>query len=258
MRSFLQATLKVLCSFLIGIVFTFFVFESVFKSEKLSEASEISADSNITQTERGITQQAILRSRLSAVQIMSASESTPIVSSSSGTYFKYKNRYYILTVAHVIMGPCDSLRIMVHQDMYECKKFVTVDRIVDYAIIEVDKLWNRTPVILFRNTPRNSGWDEALSIQTGVYYTGFPNGLGPLTIDGRIVGYDNSENTYIHSFAWPGSSGSGVFNDRGEFIGFVMAISVGVTEFGVTVLEDVAIMVPLYQIDWNVLEQGEE
>ena len=36
-----------------------------------------------------------------------------------------------------------------------------------------------------------------------------------------------------------------------------MAISVGATEFGVTVLEYIAIVVPLYQIDWRAISKGD-
>ena len=93
-----------------------------------------------------------------------------------------------------------------------------------------------------------------MAIQTKIYYTGYPNGLGPFTIDGKVVGFDSSENIYIHSFAWPGSSGSGVFNEKGQMIGYTMAISVGATEYGIDVLEDIVIVVPLYKINWNMLQ----
>jgi len=257
MRNLLSIFLKCLTTFLIGAVFTAFVFESVFKSQSLKSASAIASEQNITHNVSWGTRHAILSSRQSAVQVMSASEDTPLVSSSSGTYIKYNNQYYVLTVAHAIMGECSGLRILVSQEMFDCKRYVVIDRHTDYAIIQIDKLPNRKPINIKRQVPNNSKWDRALSIQSTVFYTGYPNALGPLTINGKIVGHDYYENVYVHSFAWPGSSGSGVFNDSGELIGYVMAISVGATEFGVTVLEDIAIVVPLYQIDWSTIKKGE-
>ena len=257
MRSLLKIASQMILSFIVGAVFSFFIFESVLKSKSLSANSEIAADDNITLKEDATTRRAILMSRESAVQIMSASEDTPVVSSSSGTYIRYNNRYYVLTVAHAIMGSCSNLRILAHQEMYHCKRFAAIDRYTDYAIIEVDKLLNRKPVRIKRSVPGNFEWSDAIAVQSDVFYTGYPNALGPLTINGKIVGHDYYENVFVHSFAWPGSSGSGVFNDSGEFIGFIMAISVGATEFGVTVLEDIAIVVPLYQIDWSAIEKGD-
>ena len=218
MRSLLKIASQMIVSFIVGAVFSFFIFESVLKSKSLSAAHEIAADDNVTLKEDATTKRAILMSRESAVQIMSASEDTPIVSSSSGTYVKYNGKHYVLTVAHAIMGPCSNLRILAHQEMYHCKKFAAIDRYTDYAIIEVDKLLNRKPVRIKRSVPDSSEWSGALAIQSDVFYTGFPNALGPLTINGKIVGHGYHENVYVHSFAWPGSSGSGVFNDSGEFV----------------------------------------
>ena len=95
--------------------------------------------------------------------------------------------------------------------------------------------------------------EGTVSSSSGTYYTGYPNGQGPLTFAGEISGHDSSENVYVHSFAWPGSSGSGVFSDSGKLIGIIVAISVGSTEFGIDVLEDIVIVIPLYKIDWDML-----
>ena len=75
------------------------------------------------------------------------------------------------------------------------------------------------------------------------------------TLDGKIVGFNDNEDMFIHSYAWPGASGSGVFNEDGKLIGYIMAISLGFTEYGISVLEDIVIVVPLFKIDWDELEQ---
>ena len=65
-----------------------------------------------------------------------------------------------------------------------------------------------------------------------ITYTGFPNRHNLLTIRGAIAGYDSEEDVLlIQSFAWMGSSGSGVFDLSGKFIGVVSAIDVGVAYY---------------------------
>jgi RNase H-fold protein (predicted Holliday junction resolvase) len=41
-----------------------------------------------------------------------------------------------------------------------------------------------------------------------------------------------------------------VFNDRGKLIGIIMALDVGTTQYGVDVLENLLIVVPVHHIDW--------
>ena len=82
------------------------------------------------------------------------------------------------------------------------------------------------------------------------FYTGYPNNIGPLTLHGRIAGFADNGYIFIDSYAWTGSSGSGVFDQNGKLIGIIMALDVGVTQYGADVLENLLIVVPAYQIDW--------
>ena len=56
---------------------------------------------------------------------------------------------------------------------------------------------------------------------------------------------------FLHSYAWPGSSGSGVFSHNGNMIGIIIALNVGITAAGYDVLEDLVIVTPLFMIDWD-------
>ena len=82
------------------------------------------------------------------------------------------------------------------------------------------------------------------------FYTGYPNNMGPLTLHGRIAGFADNGYFFVDSYAWTGSSGAGVFNQNGKLIGIIMALDVGVTQYGADVLENLLIVVPTYQIDW--------
>jgi len=57
----------------------------------------------------------------------------------------------------------------------------------------------------------------------------------------------------IRAYAWAGSSGSAVYTEDGYLIGYVLAVDVGGSEFGGDVLENILIVAPAYQIDWDVV-----
>jgi hypothetical protein len=216
---------------------------------------EIRSDHNISDVLEHPFSSAVRSSRLSSVSVMSMSIEGGYVSSSSGTYIVRDEKYYVLTVSHGISTQdCDFIRIVVDEDIYNCTEISVYDETVDYAILEVHPIPDRMAVDVLLHVPPANKWIENLSIGARTVYTGYPSGMGPLTIEGSIAGYTESDNIYLHSFAWPGSSGSGVFNDRHNLIGFIMAINLGYTEFGITVLEDIVIVVPLHKIDWDTLE----
>jgi hypothetical protein len=234
-------------TFLIGLAIA-----SSFKQAQISSARSIQSSDNVSNLLDRRAALTVRKSRKSAVNVMSISEDG-FISSSSGTYFVIGDRHYIITVSHGIVGGCASVRILSAGHMTECIRIAMIDRDIDYAIIEVEQIPARTPIRIPQEYPNNRDWERHLAIQRTVYYTGYPNGSGPLTFEGQIAGHDNSENIYMHSFAWPGSSGSGVFSETGEMIGLIVAISVGATDYGIDVLEDVVIVIPLYKIDWNML-----
>ncbi len=234
-------------TFLIGLAVT-----SSFKQAQISSARSIQSPDNVSSFLDKRAASTVKKSRKSAVNVMSIS-GDGYISSSSGTYFVLEGRHYIITVSHGIVGECPSIRILSDGQMTECVRIAMIDRDIDYAIIEVEQIPERTPIRIPREYPNNRDWEQHLAIQRTVYYTGYPNGFGPLTFGGQIAGHDVSENIYVHSFAWPGSSGSGVFSESGEMIGLIVAISVGATDYGIDVLEDVVIVIPLYKIDWNML-----
>lgn len=236
------------------LVFCLFAGFSMYKNSQLSSKHQIQSSDNISNIPGAPPARVIRMSRNSAVNIMSMSE-TGAVAASSGTYIRYGANYYILTVNHGIIGQCESTRILVGNEFYECIEIAARNRNVDYAILKIEEIEQLEPISIPRHLPRNSEWDEALSIHTDTIYTGYPNTTGPLTIDGKIVGYSNTEDLFVHSYAWPGSSGSGVFNEQGRLIGYIMAVSLGYTEYGINVLEDIVIVVPIFKIDWSLISE---
>lgn len=220
---------------------------------ELPQLQDIQSSRNITEHLPLDERNALRSSRESTVRILSLSMDGRIAST-TGTYFEFKGGHYVLTVAHGIVGPCETTRIFSEPDGFvPCSEIIIKNVNVDYAIIAIEELPSLEPIELPQATPRAHEWKQALSAQTKVFYTGYPNSTGPLTVDGRVIGYALGDFVYLNSFAWGGASGSGVFTSDGKFIGYILAIDIGQTEYGIDVLENIVIVVPAFKIDWSVL-----
>ena len=239
-----------------GAGLAFLVFMSTYKSMmELPPTNEIQEYGNITNTLPPSERATLRRSRESTVRVLSMGAEGG-VATTTGTYFKLQGRYYVLTVMHGLVGSCDVTRIWAEGDGFTpCKKVVVGNVAIDYAIIEVEQIPSLSPISLPRSLPRASQWKEALSAQTKLYYTGFPNSTGPLTFAGRVAGYADGDYIYMNSFAWGGASGSGVFTANGDFIGYILAIDIGQTAYGIDVLENLVVVVPAFKIDWATLTE---
>ena len=194
---------------------------------------------------------AIKNSRSSAVRLLSLDIQSGMVSTFSGTYIKSYGNYFVVTVAHGIQGECEFTKIVYDQNVYECKKYIVVDELQDYAIIQINEIQDRHPIEIPKQLPRNKEWKSALTLLNRVVYSGYPNSIGPLTISGKIAGLSGGEFIYLDSYAWQGSSGSGVFDSKGRFIGYIVAVDVGTTEFGIQILNNIVLVAPSYKINWE-------
>jgi len=196
---------------------------------------------------------AVKKSRESAVRVISIDGASGHVSTFSGTYVKSYGSYFIVTVAHGMAGPCEFTKVVYAQELYDCIKIIEKNDKLDYAVIQVEPIPTRVAVRMPKDLPRNQQWKHAFSLHNRVIYTGYPNNIGPLSIGGYVSGANGTNFIYLDSYAWEGSSGSGVFDSKGRFIGYVIAIDVGATEFGVQVLNNVVLVVPSFKIDWTKL-----
>ena len=165
----------------------------------------------------------------------------------------HDGKFYVITAGHGIVGDCEYFYVATSEDdVYDCIKYIVVDKYIDYAIIEIEKVTDRIPIELKKNIPKNNEWRQEIAVLSEVFYTGYPNSLGPLTFRGSVAGVSDENYIYLHSYAWPGSSGSGVFGRDGNMIGIIIALNVGLTGAGYDVLEDLVIVTPLFMIDWDL------
>jgi hypothetical protein len=228
---------------------------SILKHHKFPTQTELQAIDNISEEYSLVYQRAIKKSRKSAVRILSTSvRFLGGTATSTGTYFTANEKYYVITVDHGLNGPCVLLAIEYDESFYECKEYIVRDSVHDYAIIElVTPITSLEPIKIPEDLPKNYQWKKSYSILNRIVYTGYPNTIGPLTLKGDVVGYAEADYLYVFSHAYGGASGAGVFTIDGKYIGYVTAIDIGASEYGVDVLENIVLVAPAFKIDWSVV-----
>jgi len=193
--------------------------------------------SNLTLTEK--------RVRSSAVKVSSLLED----GHGSGTYLIMYGKRVVVTAAHVV-GNHSSMLIIARDGEEAVGRVVFRDEEADLAFIVVPEIKTRTAI---RYRPQLH-YDERL-IGASLTYTGFPSRHDLLTIRGYVA---SLEHNYVvtNMFGWFGSSGSGVFDNHGRFIGIVSGIDVGgVGVFGMRIpLESIVWVAPVSQIDHEMLK----
>ena len=235
---------------LFGCLLTLTVYSSVVDNMTVPEVTDLTVE-RYSKFHSASYQKAIEKSRNSAVRLISIDAESGMVSTFSGTYVKSYGSYFVVTVAHGLHGPCEYTKIVYNEELYDCIKMIEINDLQDYAVIQVDEIKERTAINIQRDIPRNKQWRPAFTLLNEVVYTGYPNSIGPLSIGGKVAGANGTSFIYLDSYAWEGSSGAGVFDSKGKYIGYVIAIDVGSTEFGVQVLNNVVLVIPAFKIDWT-------
>jgi S1-C subfamily serine protease len=151
----------------------------------------------------------------SSVIITSASPMAE-VAVGSGNYFHIHGHRFILTAAHVI--PNDASIVITERSGLNYKaEVVLMDQAVDLAILKVEKPLRFTEPIDYRPSKR-------VDVGKEVFYCGQPNMMYFTTYEGRVSGTSN-QYLLVDTFAWPGSSGSVLFDKSGRTVGIISAVS---------------------------------
>lgn len=186
----------------------------------------------------------VKRTRQAAVKVRSLLYS----GHGSGTYMVAYGRRVVATAAHVVRN--ESIMLIEGRDgEVVIGKVVFVDHKVDLAFLVVPEIETRTAI---RYRPE-SKYDERL-VGKSLTYTGFPSQHDLLTIRGYIAALENNM-IVSNMFGWFGSSGSGVFDQSGRYLGCVSGLDVGRFGQGVRILlEDIVWVAPISQIDQELLK----
>lgn len=200
---------------------------------------------------------AINKSVQSAVRIISTLDpqgNTGLTSTSSGTYIEHNNTKYILTTAHSIIGYCEDTYAIADELMYPCEAVIMLNHESDIALMEIGEIHGRAPIIVKQDMHSENKIRKSFLVHDKIIYTGYPQGLGPFTFDGKIVSQPSDTGyVFAHTYAWSGSSGSGVFDSSGSLVGLITAVSVANSEYGVDVMEDLVIVTPISLSDVEVI-----
>lgn len=189
---------------------------------------------NLTLTEQ--------RARTSAVKIRSLTQG----GHGSGTYMIAYGRRIVATAAHVVRSET-VMAIDGRDGESVVGQVIFVDHDVDIAFLVVPEMKTRTAV---RYNPRKL-YDERL-IGTPITYTGFPSHHDLLTIRGYVAALEYNM-IVTNMFGWFGSSGSGVYDQKGRLVGVVSGIDVGNIGFRLP-LESIVWVAPMSKIDLKTLE----
>ena len=163
----------------------------------------------------------------------------------TGTYFKYRGHHIVVTAAHIwaasppTMLTSGAVIEAPHEEVIG--KLVYWDPYVDIAILRIPPLESRKAAKFVGET---------------VVYSGFPGQNSLLTFVGELAGDGYGTDLAMHSLAWGGSSGSGVFDIDGRFVGVVSSIMVGRGFFGPQLVGSIVYVAPANLIDMQYVRQN--
>jgi len=189
----------------------------------------------LTQTER--------RARTAAVKV------SPLLRSGhgSGTYTYIHGRRVVLTAAHVVEN-ATVMRIEGRNGEVVVGRVVFRDFDVDIAAIVVPEIKTRT-AIPYRPQLKYNGL-----VGTQLTYTGFPSHHDLLTLRGYVAALERGY-VVTNMFGWFGSSGSGVYDQKGKLVGIVSGIDLGRFGSGYPIpLEQIVWVAPISRIDQTILK----
>jgi hypothetical protein len=171
----------------------------------------------------------------------------------SGTYIKYRGFHLILTAAHVTEGELgDAYEIQSNENSSTVGRLVYQDRDIDVAAILVEPIEDQDPM-------RYRPLDIRADVGTTTLYSGYPSDLNLMSIRGTVAGYEwtapNGPVVMLHTYGWFGCSGSGVYDDRGRFVGILWGVSVE-RAYVPQVIEDIIWVTPANMIDESEIMKG--
>jgi len=163
----------------------------------------------------------------------------------SGTYFKIGKHTVVITAAHLFMfSPGQVLRdeaIITTPHEKVVGTLVYIDDYVDIAIVKVPTLDSRKAANFKRVKNFNVG--------DSLVYSGFPGSNKLFTFGGTLIGEGYGTDLAMQSVAWGGSSGSGVFDLNGRFVGVVVSIMLAPGIDGRQLVESIVYVAPASLID---------
>ena len=155
------------------------------------------------------------RSYASSVKILVTTDDG-LIGHGSGNLFNIGNEYFIVTAAHVVDSNLNYLIQEENGNVLTCN-IIYKDIGNDVAVLKPYGEFTKTI-----SSPYLVNMQKDL-IAKELYYAGNPGELNHISIRGWVA-ESGRKRIVMQSFAWPGSSGSVVFDSAGRVIGVVSAI----------------------------------
>jgi len=178
--------------------------------------------------------------------IISAFDNGGEAATGSGNYMQVNTTKFILTAAHVVMG---KQHIMITEKSgFTYSAYVRyIDEGRDIAILKVYENLQYTKSIEYTTESSRVVGREA-------FYCGHPDRNIFKVFEGRVSGKDNGW-IVIDSFAWPGSSGSVVFDNEGNVLGVISAVSVSAPTGVPVLIPNMVRIAPLGHLKRDFIEE---
>lgn len=161
----------------------------------------------------------------------------------SGAYMLVEGYHVVFTAAHVVKGGQRFL-VIDHAGNKRVGTLVYTQENVDFAILLIPEFKGITPMSLSL-----ADFDPYKSMGKELLFSGFPAGQSLRTVRSSISGVEGKR-FVLHSTAWGGSSGSCVFDSKGNFAGIVFAITLSSFNNAPVLLESMVWVEPYSAIDW--------
>ena len=142
----------------------------------------------------------------------------------SGTLVKYKDMILVLTAHHVADGRLGEQYLIQTETEQSLGILIYTDPLNDIAIIY--------PLKEFRYA-KPMKWKTSSTIgevATDITYSGYPSWHSLLSFRGQIAGYelipDKGQQIILQTYGYFGSSGSGVYDNKGNLVGILWAVDI--------------------------------
>ena len=150
----------------------------------------------------------------------------------------------VVTAAHVVEGHTVML-IEEENGQQSAARVIYTDNAADLAILHTPELKTRVAI---HYRPKK---DSKNLLGANVSYSGFPGRHELVTIRGHVASLER-DMIVTNMFGWFGSSGSGVFDKQGRFLGVVSAIDVGNIGYPIP-LDSIVWVAPVWGFDEDVV-----
>jgi S1-C subfamily serine protease len=168
-----------------------------------------------------------------------------LAGSGSGNYFRLGKSRFILTAAHVVSNQSEIILIE-KSGKPTAAKVVYLDPLNDLAILIPQQKLRHTKAIPFRRDINNQMGEK-------VYHCGHPAFTGWHLSEGILSGL-RPDTLLVNTFAWPGSSGSVLFDESGRVVGILSAVRIDAPFMIPDLVEHIVLVSNIKMLDSQTLK----